>query len=69
TVMIHDVSLARHASFATGRWPALAWSAHDRGEEDKEHRRPEYLIETEDIFGDIRTVAPPVIGESGGPYG
>ncbi|GAA2784946.1 hypothetical protein [Crossiella cryophila] len=43
--------------------------AGSRGEEDKERRRPEYLIETEDIFGDTLVVPPPVIGESGGPYG
>lgn len=47
----------------------MGGGAGSRGEEDKEHQRPEYLIETEDIFGDVRTVAPPVIGETGGPYG
>ncbi|MCO1578506.1 hypothetical protein M8C13_22390 [Crossiella sp. SN42] len=58
---------ARGAAGAPGG--PMGAGAGNRGEEDKEHRRPEYLIETEDIFGDIRTVAPPVIGESGGPYG
>lgn len=33
-----------------------------QGEEDKEHRRPTYLVETDDVFGDERLVAPPVIG-------
>lgn len=47
----------------------MGQGAGARGEEDKERRRPEYLIETEDIFGDTTTVAPPVIGEGGGPYG
>lgn len=39
-----------------------------RGEEDTEHRRPSYLIETEDIWGDGRRVAPPVIGEDPPDY-
>ncbi|WP_192909685.1 PPE domain-containing protein [Gandjariella thermophila] len=34
-----------------------------KGGEDKEHRRPAYLLETDDVFGDGRRVAPPVIGE------
>lgn len=38
-------------------------AAGRRGEDDKEHQRPEYLVETEDIFGDGRKVVPPVIGE------
>jgi hypothetical protein len=36
--------------------------ARGRGEDDHEHHRPEYLVETEDVFGDDRRVAPPVIG-------
>ncbi|MGW0516966.1 hypothetical protein [Crossiella sp. NPDC003009] len=32
-------------------------------EEDQEHERPTYLLETEDLFGDTRSAAPPVIGE------
>jgi hypothetical protein len=36
--------------------------ARGRGEDDEEHQRPDYLIETEDVFGDERRVAPPVIG-------
>ncbi|MGB6161883.1 MAG: hypothetical protein WBF75_04795 [Pseudonocardiaceae bacterium] len=39
-----------------------------RAEEDREHRRPSYLIETEDIWGDGRRVAPPVIGEDPPDY-
>lgn len=34
-----------------------------RREEDSEHRRPDYLMETEDVWGDGTRVAPPVIGE------
>jgi hypothetical protein len=35
-----------------------------QGEEDGEHRAADYLVETEDVFGDDRLVAPPVIGET-----
>lgn len=38
-------------------------AAGRRGEDDKEHQRPEYLVETEGIFGDGRKVVPPVIDE------
>lgn len=34
-----------------------------RKEEDKEHKRADYLQETEDVWGDGKRVAPPVIGE------
>lgn len=34
-----------------------------QGEDDEEHETPSYLVETEDVFGDDRMVAPPVIGE------
>ncbi|MGH3854858.1 MAG: hypothetical protein ACRDR6_15455 [Pseudonocardiaceae bacterium] len=37
-------------------------------EKDAEHRRPSYLIETEDIWGDGLRVAPPVIGEDPPKY-
>ncbi|MCK2243985.1 MULTISPECIES: hypothetical protein [unclassified Crossiella] len=37
-----------------------------RREEDEEHERPSYLLETEDVFGDTRYAAPPVIGEEAG---
>lgn len=33
------------------------------GEEDEEHETPDYLLETEDVFGDERLIAPSVIGE------
>jgi hypothetical protein len=32
------------------------------GEEDIEHKAADYLVETDDVFGDDRLVAPPVIG-------
>lgn len=34
------------------------------GEDDDEHFAPDYLLETDDVFGDDRRVAPTVIGES-----
>jgi hypothetical protein len=33
------------------------------GEDDLEHKAADYLVETDDVFGDERLVAPPVIGE------
>jgi hypothetical protein len=33
------------------------------GEDDEEHETPDYLLETEDVFGDERLIAPSVIGE------
>jgi hypothetical protein len=33
-------------------------------EEDKEHKRPTFLVETDDVFGDGQMVAPTVIGEN-----
>jgi hypothetical protein len=33
------------------------------GEDDIEHKAADYLVETDDVFGDERLVAPPVIGE------
>ncbi|MFE2753673.1 hypothetical protein ACFXGA_16930, partial [Actinosynnema sp. NPDC059335] len=33
------------------------------GEDDIEHKAADYLVETNDVFGDDRLVAPPVIGE------
>lgn len=33
------------------------------GEDDDERFAPDYLLETNDVFGDGRRVAPPVIGE------
>ena len=32
------------------------------GEDDIEHKSADYLVETDDVFGDDRMVAPPVIG-------
>ncbi|WP_199440396.1 PPE domain-containing protein [Umezawaea beigongshangensis] len=44
--------------------PTGAGGRGGRGEEDGEHRAADYLVETEDVFGDDRLVAPPVIGET-----
>ncbi|MEV6240031.1 PPE domain-containing protein [Lentzea sp. NPDC051838] len=44
---------------------AGAGGAHGQkgeGEEDLEHKAADYLVETDDVFGDERMVAPPVIG-------
>ncbi|AOS61124.1 hypothetical protein [Actinoalloteichus hymeniacidonis] len=35
------------------------------GEDDKEHKRADYLVEADDVFGDGQLVAPPVLGERG----
>ncbi|QTR06539.1 hypothetical protein J7S33_16930, partial [Saccharothrix algeriensis] len=35
-----------------------------QGEDDVEHKTADYLVETDDVFGDDRLVAPPVIGET-----
>jgi PPE family len=37
-------------------------------EEDKEHKRPTFLVETDDVFGDGQMVAPTVIGENPAGY-
>jgi len=34
------------------------------GEDDTEHKIADFLVETDDVFGDDRLVAPPVIGET-----
>jgi hypothetical protein len=46
----------------------MVGGGQSRGGEDSEHQRPSYLIETEDIWGDGRRVAPPVIGEDPPEY-
>jgi hypothetical protein len=33
-------------------------------EEDQEHKRPTFLVETDDVFGEGQMVAPTVIGEN-----
>ncbi|MBP2476762.1 hypothetical protein JOF53_005634 [Crossiella equi] len=48
---------------APGMGGPMGSGARAGGEEDKEHKRPDYLIEIDDIFGDGTLVAPPVIGE------
>jgi hypothetical protein len=35
-----------------------------QGDEDREHKRPSFLVESEDVWGDGTLVAPPVIGEA-----
>jgi hypothetical protein len=52
------------AQGAGGFGPAGAGGG--RREEDGEHRRPDYLVETEDVWGDGTKVSPPVIGERPG---
>ncbi|MCP3801768.1 hypothetical protein NLX83_21115 [Allokutzneria sp. A3M-2-11 16] len=55
---------AANSAKAPGAQAMPAMSAGTtRKEDDKEHRRPEWLVETENVFGDIERVAPPVIGE------
>ncbi|MBP2322106.1 ribosomal protein L12E/L44/L45/RPP1/RPP2 [Kibdelosporangium banguiense] len=54
------------ANAAGGRGAAGPMGAGGRradGEEDEEHDTPDYLLETEDVFGDERLIAPSVIGE------
>ncbi|AUS81774.1 hypothetical protein C1701_14995 [Actinoalloteichus sp. AHMU CJ021] len=34
-----------------------------QGEDDGEHKRADYLLETDDVFGDGRLVAPSVLGD------
>jgi hypothetical protein len=43
--------------------PAGAGGRRAEGEEDEEHYTPDYLLESDDVFGDDRRVAPTVIGE------
>jgi len=38
------------------------------GDDDREHHRPSYLVESEDVWGDGPLVAPPVIGEAPPAY-
>ncbi|PSL55077.1 PPE-repeat protein [Saccharothrix carnea] len=41
----------------------MAGAQGGNGEDDIEHKAADYLVETNDVFGDDRLVAPPVIGE------
>ncbi|GAB1512243.1 hypothetical protein [Actinophytocola sp. KF-1] len=43
--------------------PAGAGGRRADGEDDDEHYAPDYLLESDDVFGDDRRVAPTVIGE------
>lgn len=45
------------------RGPVGAAGRRQEGEEDEEHLAPDYLLETDDVFGDDRRVSPTVIGE------
>ncbi|HEX2297926.1 MAG TPA: hypothetical protein VHH34_05315 [Pseudonocardiaceae bacterium] len=58
----------RGGAGASGVPLAGAGAGRGRGGEDDEHRRPSYLVDTDDIFGDGRKVAPPVIGEDPPEY-
>ncbi|MGH3910179.1 MAG: hypothetical protein ACRDRM_05045, partial [Pseudonocardiaceae bacterium] len=42
-----------------GAFAPMAGGARGQGSDESEHRRPSYLVETEDIWGDGRRVAPP----------
>jgi hypothetical protein len=43
--------------------PAGAGGRRAEDEEDDEHFAPDYLMETDEVFGDERRVSPTVIGE------
>jgi hypothetical protein len=43
--------------------PAGAGGRRAEGEDDDEHFAPDYLLESDDVFGDDRRVSPTVIGE------
>ncbi|SER37112.1 PPE domain-containing protein [Lentzea albida] len=45
-----------------GMGGAGAHGQKGEGEDDIEHKAADYLVETDDVFGDERMVAPPVIG-------
>lgn len=47
---------------AAGAGAGGAHGQKGEGEEDIEHKAADYLVETDDVFGDERLVAPPVIG-------
>ncbi|WP_086665564.1 PPE domain-containing protein [Lentzea kentuckyensis] len=47
---------------AAGAGAGGAHGQKGEGEDDLEHKAADYLVETDDVFGDDRMVAPPVIG-------
>lgn len=47
---------------AAGAGAGGAHGQKGEGEDDIEHKAADYLVETDDVFGDDRMVAPPVIG-------
>ncbi|MGH3702003.1 MAG: hypothetical protein ACRDRU_05605, partial [Pseudonocardiaceae bacterium] len=56
------------ASPGMGAFSPMVGGARGPNAEDTEHQRPSYLVETEDVWGDGRRVAPPVIGEDPPEY-
>ncbi|ANZ37332.1 hypothetical protein BBK82_15965 [Lentzea guizhouensis] len=50
------------AGAGMGAGGAAGAGARGEGEDDIEHKAADYLVETDDVFGDDRMVAPPVIG-------
>jgi hypothetical protein len=61
-------SMAGRGAGAGSEMAPMAGGGRGRGDDDTEHRRPSYLVETEDVWGDGRRVAPPVIGEDPPDY-
>lgn len=53
----------RPGAAGAGMAGGAAGARGGNGEEDLEHKAADYLVETDDVFGDDRLVAPPVIGE------
>ncbi|MGZ3141814.1 hypothetical protein ACVDFE_07415 [Lentzea chajnantorensis] len=50
------------AAGGAGMGAGGAHGAKGEGEDDIEHKVADYLVETDDVFGDDRMIAPPVIG-------
>jgi hypothetical protein len=63
-----DAAAARSGAAGRGGAGGMGYGpmvgAGTGGDDDKEHRRPSYLVESEDVWGDGTLVAPPVIGEA-----
>ncbi|MFD1148682.1 hypothetical protein, partial [Saccharothrix hoggarensis] len=53
----------RPGAVGAGMAGGMAGGQGANGEDDIEHKVADYLVETTDVFGDDRLVAPPVIGE------
>jgi hypothetical protein len=54
----------RPGAGGAGMAGGMAGARGGNGEDDIEHKAADYLVETNDVFGDDRLVAPPVIGEA-----